>query len=99
MSSGYRVRLASFARDGGVFFPSGGAFAAAGRRLGRPLRPPPVYRPPPERCWTFTTLDRAEAFARELRAGSTNIAVAIEPIEPPAPGPRPKQMSFDWNEM
>jgi hypothetical protein len=66
VSAGYRVRAAAFARDGGVFFPAGGKFAPAGRRLGRPLHLPPPYKPPPERIWTFDTRDQAEAFAREL---------------------------------
>jgi hypothetical protein len=92
MSGGYRVRLASFARQGGVYSPSGGAFGPASRKLGRALRPPPLYQPPVVRCWAFDNFEAAEGFAASLRNDTT--VVVVEPIERPAPAPRPRQMSL-----
>ena len=96
---GFRVRAAVFRGHGRVYHPAG--HDNGSRRRGFPIAPPPLYKPPKEQTWTVKTLEAARDLARDLRLRhGDNIAVAIEPVDPPAAAPRPRQTSLAslWEE-
>jgi hypothetical protein len=93
-AGGYRVRAAVFKGVGGVYHPAG--HDNGSKRRGRPIAPPPPYKPPAEQVRVVSTYAQARQLVRELRAehGADAIVFHVERIEPAPAEPRPVQTSL-----
>lgn len=93
MTGEYRVRVAVFRGNGGVYHPAGRR--GGDRKHGHPLLPPPPFKPPKEQVWTVPSLAAARELARDLkRQHGDKVAVHVEPVDKPAQEPRPRQTSL-----